>query len=336
MSSGRRARTATGGMTLLELLLVMSLLGMLLGLGVGVLARVDLGRRAAVGLVQNVVRAARNSAIARGAPARVRLDPESNTLRAEASQVVGTWHFEAGLTGAFGLEGTAVGARATDAGWIGRGLAVDGARGELARFEVQGDSSFDLAQGFTLELALRLDDAGSGALLDLGGAAGLESAGGGALRGWLVPEVVSSTGERRPGGKVYVQTPAGALEPGRWHRVRFEHDRRLMRIAVDGVELAREPSEAVVWHLEGPLVIGSERRAPGFTVDALVIAAVAADEVVELPRSVRLPADAPRELRFDAGGALDREVHAEAVAIPLEHEDGSRALVRVHLQGTVE
>ncbi|UCF69296.1 MAG: hypothetical protein JSV80_08485, partial [Acidobacteriota bacterium] len=39
-----------------------------------------------------------------GAPARVRLDSEG-TITAEAMEVVGTWHFEGDLVGAFGFRG---------------------------------------------------------------------------------------------------------------------------------------------------------------------------------------------------------------------------------------
>ena len=52
-------------MTMIELLLVMALLGLMLGAGVGMVSSLDLGRRASVGLVQNILRAARNSALTR-------------------------------------------------------------------------------------------------------------------------------------------------------------------------------------------------------------------------------------------------------------------------------
>ena len=62
----RPARThaagrAVRGMTLLELLMVMVLIGLLMGIGVGAFSSLDFGRRAALSQVQNVVRSARNS-----------------------------------------------------------------------------------------------------------------------------------------------------------------------------------------------------------------------------------------------------------------------------------
>jgi prepilin-type N-terminal cleavage/methylation domain-containing protein len=102
-----RDEDRSGGFTLLELLLVTLLLGLLFGIGLGVLSSLDLGKRAALGSVQNVVRAARNSAVARNAPASVRLDAKDGWIRARAAeQVVGTWHFEGERDGgAFDLTG---------------------------------------------------------------------------------------------------------------------------------------------------------------------------------------------------------------------------------------
>ena len=60
------------GLTLIELLLVMGVLALVLGVGLGSLASLNPGERAAVGLVQDALRSAHNSAVARVASARVR------------------------------------------------------------------------------------------------------------------------------------------------------------------------------------------------------------------------------------------------------------------------
>ena len=140
------------GLTLLELLMVLTLLSLLLGAGVGVLSQLDVGRRAAAGAVQNLIRVAQNSSVSRRAPARVRLDRAAGLVEAEALVVVGTWHFEGGGTeGDFGLDGTSSGAELVDDGWIGQALGFARAsRGSYAQFPVHLDPAFDLSAGFSL------------------------------------------------------------------------------------------------------------------------------------------------------------------------------------------
>lgn len=323
-------------MTLLELLLTMALIGVVLGAGLGVFATLDFGRRAALGLVQNVIRSARNSAVARGAPARVRLDPKARTITAEALSVIGTWHFEReSLSGAFELDGRTSGAVLIEDGYIGRGLSLSLSRGASARFDVDRLPTFDLREGFSLDCAVRLESSQSGRILNLGGVVGLSLEDAGVLRAWLVPEVVGSTDEPRAGGRIFLDSPAGTLEPGAWRRVRLEYDRRVARLFVDGLELARTDESLPIWRLQGPLVVGDDSASFSGALDALVIAAVSSGESAPLPDNVAFGPDAPGELVFDARGHLDREVHAQPVQFSLVFEDGSSAVVTVGLYGTV-
>jgi len=324
-------------MTLVELLMVMALMGLMLGAGVGMLASVDLGRRATAGLVQSVLRSARNSAVARGAPARVRFDVETSTLTAEVLEVVGTWHFETeGLEGAFGHNGVNAGGVLVDDGWIGSALSFAGQGAAYAEFPVDSDPSFEFSQGFALECAVRIEDTGGGRLLSLGGAFGIDVTGELGVRGWLVPLVVDSTGVERAGGKVYAGAPPASLRPGQWHRVRYEYDRRLARVLIDGVEVGRAELESAVWPMEGPLLLGDPQRGFPGSLDNLIVGAVSASQEVVLPDTVRLAADAPPVVRFDAGGHLDREVHQGPIEFHLEFDDGERIQLRIGMYGTVE
>jgi hypothetical protein len=144
----------------MELLLVMGLLALLMGAGVGMLSSINLGRRAAVGLVQSVVRAAHNSAVARNAPARVRIDVPTGTMRAEAMAVIGTWHFESErLEGAFEINGVLESGSIVDDGYIGRALTFSPTAGRTpaAEFPVHQDASYDLSLGFAIECVVRVD-----------------------------------------------------------------------------------------------------------------------------------------------------------------------------------
>jgi len=323
-------------MTLLELLLTMALMGLVLGAGLGVFASLDFGRRAALGLVQNVIRAARNSAVARAAPARVRFDRTAGTITAEAMSVVGTWHFEReSLGGAFDLDGRMAGAVLIDDGYIGRALSLALSRGAYARFDVAQSPAFDLREGFAIDLALRPESLDAGRILTVGGVVGLTLQGQGALRAWFVPEVVGSTGEPRGGGRLFVDSPAGVVGVGSWCRVRFEYDRRVARLLVDGVEVGRTQEVQPVWRLQGPLVLGDDQSSFSGAVDALVVAAVSASESAELPDTVAFGPNTPAEIRFDARGHLDREVHAAPVEFELSFDDGQSAAIAVGMYGTV-
>ena len=83
MEEQETGRAARRGMTLVELLFTMTLIAVVLGVGLGALATLDLGARASVGVVQRMLRQADNWAVARRAPARVRIDPARGVIRAE-------------------------------------------------------------------------------------------------------------------------------------------------------------------------------------------------------------------------------------------------------------
>jgi len=324
---------------LLELLMVMGLLGLLLGAGVGVLSSINLGERAAVGLVQNAIRSARNSALARGAGAHVSIDPNEGLMVAEAMSVIGTWHFESQptLLGAFELDGAAAGTVLVDDGFVGKALAFPQGARATASVAVQDDPSFDLSQGFRIEFALRVDENGGGRVLRVGDTIAVDVGGSGVVRAWFVPEVVDDIGRPMKGGKIVVESPSSHVEPNQWRRVALDYDRRRFLLEIDGVEVAREAVEAPVWTIDEALRLGDDRSGFIGAIDALVISAVSASEEVRLPEGVRFAPDSPAMIRFDAGGSLDREEHDEELEVRLLFEkDASVRVVRIGMYGTVE
>ena len=323
------------GMTLIELIVVMALLGIIAGAGVGLLTSLDFGQRAALGTVQNTIRAARNSAVARGAPARVRIDAEASELHAEVFEVIGTWHFEGDLAGARGHRGVNQGVQFVDEGWIGRSISFAGEAGSTVEVPVQSDPSWDFQHGFRLDCVVRLEGGGGGSLVNVGGVFGLELEARGAVTAWFVPALPDATGALRQAGRQVLRSPEGALDAGTWLRLRCEYDRRLARLFVEGVEVARTELDQELWELGGPLILGDSRRRVEAGLDGLVIGAFGDGETVSLGDTVRI-VDAPAVIAFDSGGHLDREVHAGPVQFALEFEDGRRAPLLVGAYGTVE
>jgi prepilin-type N-terminal cleavage/methylation domain-containing protein len=336
-----RARSrARRGLTLLELILVMGLLAIVLGAGLGAFASIDPGRRAAAGLVQNLLRTAHNTAVARRAPARVRIDPATGVIAVEALEVLGTWHFEdQDLRGGDGLDGVAVGTDDvwTEDGWLGAGLDLSRApRGARVEVAVQDDPAFEPRLGFALELAVRPARLAAGRLVALGDAVLVETTTGGGVKASFRRRVEDEFGRTKVGGLVAAESGAGALRAGRWSRLAVQYDRRALRVRVDGVPVATTFSDDEVAPLADPLEIGGGSTGFPGAVDALTVAVVTGDEVSELPPTVHFAADAPRAIEFLAGGALDPFLHPEPVRIVLEFDDGGREVVLVGRYGTVE
>lgn len=335
-----RARAA---FTLVEMLFVVLIIGTMLGFGFGVFASLDLGERAAAGLVQNVVRAARNSALARGAGARVRIDPSTSGISAEALEVIGTWRFEEGgeeIQGAFDLRGPLVGCRHVDDGFIGRALGFPPGERIFAEVGVQRDPAYHFGEGFRIECAVRLAPSGGGRVLRLGESIGIDVTDSGSVRAWFVPEVLDTTGSPSKGGRLVSPTPPGTLRSGEWRRIAVEYDRRRFTVAIDGRVIEPEDGfveeTAPVYPILGPLVLGDVQQAFAGDLDDLVISTVTASDSIRLPEGVLFDPGSAGEIRFDAGGNLDRAVHPDARDIRLVYQDGRTATVRVGLYGTVE
>lgn len=331
-------RTQRAGFTLIELLLVVALVATMLGIGLGLFARIDLGDRIARSQVQNVLRSAHNWAVARQAPARVVIDAKGGRMRAEGLQTIGTWHFEREpLEGAFQLDGANLGGRIAIGGFQGNCLSFAGtpsrSRAEIA---VHKDPAYDLTSGFQVRCAVRPSGLDGGALLDLGGAVGLETLDGGAARAWFSSVTVDERGETKRGPRVTVTTDRSALLPDRWALVEAQYDRRVFRVLVDGVVLVEVAEEAAVTNPEKALVLSPGQTPFPGAIDNLVIAAVAAADETELPKGVAFSAKTPAVIAFAPGGALDRERHREPARFSLVFESGREESIVVGLYGTVE
>ena len=338
MQRSRQDTDGRAGVTLLELLLVMGLIATVFGAGLGAFAALDVQERQAVGVVKEALRTARNSALGRQVPAHVSIDAAAGTLQPARSLVIGTWAFERGdasdlVAGAFGIDGIAAGGAWIEDGWIGDGLDLsdDG----LVEIPVRGLPSWDLSEGFSIELAVRRDDVGGGRLLRIGDTLGIDVGAAGEVRAWFVARLDVDGLMPREGGRVILETDPGVVPPARWVRLRFSYDRRQLELVADSIPRARSEEERAVWELDGPLILSDEDRPFPGAVDSLVVSAVAVEEVLELPDTVRI-AEAPPELRFAANGALERTSHPTPVDIVLEFEDGSRETVTIGVYGTIE
>lgn len=201
-----RGSASERGFTIMELLVVIMVLGLLFGIGIGALSSLDLGKRAARGSLLNVIRAARTSAVARGATSRVRFDVKASSVHAEGIAVLGTWHFERDPTGAGLYEGENKGGKLIADGYIGRALSfVRSPPGSVMTVAVDQDPGFDVSLGFTIECALRWEGTGAGRVLNVGNVVQLEVTSAGSVRGSFVPATADKAGRAIAGGKTSVE-----------------------------------------------------------------------------------------------------------------------------------
>lgn len=313
------------GLTLLELLMVMTVIGIVFGLGIGALSTMDLGRGADAEALRGALRSARASALAERHPAAVVVitDPETGrtSLVVRRMRTLGTWHFE--KPDCRGTDGLAAapekGASQIDEGFVGRALAFSGrerdARAEIA---LQTKASYDVRDGFSIDLVVRLDGAAGGTIFRLGKRTricGLEIIEGGGLLAFVVPLYSDSTGRELQGGRVDLKLPAGTVETGRWTRLTLAHDGVQLRLFVDGFLAGVVDAAGPLPRLDEPLVLGGEPVPFPGALDSLVLRGVDVSDPLPLSQTAEWPTNLPRRIQFDADGSLDVLIHG---GLPLE------------------
>jgi prepilin-type N-terminal cleavage/methylation domain-containing protein len=306
-SRSRPARGPGGsasGFTLHELLVVMSLIGMLMGLGVGFLRRTGDDFAVALASVRDALRVAQLTARTRHLPAEVVIDPGQDgpgSVRARVLEPVGHWHMEEDPRDdeSAGLPSVVTGT--VEPGRFGMARRPDPAqRAALVSVQSGERPVFDLRDGFALRVDLRLEQREPAVIARLGeGFVELR------LDADLVPaaKLVGTEGGGRPAGATTL-TADRPLGLGRWHTLEIVHDRTDFRMLVDGREVARTQAFLPVLQTATDRFEVSPADAPvAGLCDEVMVMAYTLSPVQTLPTGLLIEAD-PWVIRFEADGEL--------------------------------
>lgn len=327
------------GMTLIEILFVMSIVAILFGIGLGAFSSLNLDEKAAKGTVETTLRAANNWAMARNAPATVQIDPKARTIQAVGMQVIGTWRFEAlPVRGAFELDGSQRGRVELDPrGYRGKSLSFLGApSGSLVSVPVQADPAYDLSNGFEVRCVVKRLAASGGQVLKLGEVIELDVTETGSVRASFSAVRTDEFGDERSAGRTVLETEPGRVPLGEWTRLTLQYDRKDFKISVNGLVSASVEQDGRVAPVEEALHFGGSGSPFPGSIDDVVLAGVGEEEVFVLPDGIEFAKGTPTVVRFAGGGGLDRRAHREPVRVGLVYADGFEEWILVSLYGAVE
>ncbi|MCC6737801.1 MAG: prepilin-type N-terminal cleavage/methylation domain-containing protein [Planctomycetia bacterium] len=315
------ARRPTRGVTLIELMVVMSIIAILLGVGLAMMSESnkDMGLRAARSGVLGACRFARTAARNLRAPVSLRIDPEGKYLSTVVRRPMAAWHFEdESLQGALGHVAKVSNGKVSDGGRVGRCISFSDAGGSIDCGNV---AMYSKDQGLLVEIwylpKLHKRDR---VLIQKGGEFGIGVTKAGHIEAFVGVEA----------GRVGIAMGDAAIPEGRWSKIGLLWDGAALTILVNDHPLARKAGKATFAMGDSPLEIGTkDRPLDGFVDEARV------DALIEDSRMVmrdNLTVSGPAEVRWDETGALDTSVNPAAVTITVTSPVDT-ATVTVNLLG---
>ncbi len=328
---------APDGFTLVEMLVVLSIITILLGVSVGTLQRNVPRRDLARNELMDKLRRARLFAVAEQAPAWVRLtrgtEEEWPVVTALGRKVVGTWHLEGLDAEGFPRPGTAYGAEEDPRGVIGKALWLSGA--EPSYLDLGTAGSYESEAGLACELFVKLRGSRQRVLFSKGEVFRVLVENDGSLSATVRLRGPEEDGKAQPVFET-VSTEAGAVEPERWEKVAASFDGLVLRLAVNDIVAAEHRLECwskVLVDPRAPLWVGSAQEPFQGSLDEVKFANYSAETSEPLvDMSVLGNVD---QVRFAPGGELDPSFHSGAAEVGLVALGGAEVWVRVGLLGDV-
>jgi type II secretory pathway pseudopilin PulG len=317
------ASRSRGGITLLELLIVIVIFALMLGLAVYFLqnADKDLGVAASANAVASLLRAAHQQARGSSAPAWVVLNTPRNTAHLLTKETVGEWHLEdPPETGAFGKNARISGGTPVP-GRVGKALQLGGS-GTIHCGEVP---VYAPDQGVAVELWVLRKAARRGVLATIGEQVELVAEADGRVGGRVGGLTVSSGAVRVP------------LDS--WCHVQLVYSGRDLRLFLNRAPVDLKAGK-VDWTANSPLVVGDSRSGVSGIVDEIRLSLIVPREPVslgsqtafEFPAGFVVPPDGEVVIGFDPEGRLDAaQPFRFAIKSPVARHE-----ILVNLGGSVE
>lgn len=349
--TGPRPR-APRGLTLLEILVVTSIMAVLMGISIGFISKLNrvVGLKAEAARVDAVLRQARNTASTDESETVVRIDPERNRIGALRWRTVGLWHFEDDRSTGFGTDAQPVRAQLTEeptGGRFGRCFVFD--KGSVVHLGNLHTYNLPLGQSFEAWVFPFDADPMVVARKGRGLSLGIED-------GFFYARM-KSVGEATSAER---NLP---VPPGRWSHVRMTFDSRSLRVYVNGAlggvyppekkkkkggkkkdggeerpgpvrRLSYEPDR------DAEFLLGSERGGFRGKIDEVRLAVITDEDTQELAAAVRIDTEKTTdlEIRFAPSGRLDPAFHDKPVTIVVaaRSDPDKTETVSVSLSGVVE
>ncbi len=326
--------------TLLELVTVLSVMGILLGIGVGAFRRSIPRREIARNQLLDALRRARLFAVAEQSPATVHLvEPLEQgdwpRITTVGEILVGNWHLEGDDSTGFPGPWVADNGQVLERGLLGKAVHLSG---ELpSRIDLFTYSSFDSVHGFAAEMFVQLDDLRERLLLSKGRSFQWSVSDEGFLKLRVTVKMPSKEDPARLEEAFQELRTESAVAPaGRWTKVKAVFDGMSLSMSCDDAavaELYLPAAGSLVIDPQADLVIGGLKHAFGGAVDEVRYGVFVA-ETSEALVGMRL-AGTLSMVRFAAGGGLDPLFHSGPANLGLETEEGAPLWVSVGLLGDV-
>jgi prepilin-type N-terminal cleavage/methylation domain-containing protein len=329
--------TRCRGITLLEMMVVLAIVGVVLGIGAGmfITSRQDTGLRTGLHALQTMVRFAHAQSLVQRAPACIRIDtgdpkrqapgvPPDVRIEVLLDRTFGLWHGEDVKTsGAYGFDGLPRGVT-LEPGKIGMAFRFQGS----GVVRVDGFRLPDAAEALTAEAWIYpVKIAGRQVILDKKGEVGLRIENAGTL--------AARVGNGRVDGR-------GFRVPLRqWSHVRVAAEEGTVTLYLNGLPIGEAGFNRLAKAADTPLSIGDGFRG---LIDQVIIRGRVMEESVLLEPGLKVTcsgavADPRRKgvsrILFTEEGRLDARFHSGPVTVTLEGGETKQAMT-VGWMGTLQ
>lgn len=301
------------GFTLAELMIVLFLLGLLLGLPLALIERMDPGAKGLESSIASYIRASRDRARTTGD--YVVVEPPT-TDAGEFTRLI--WRpvleasFEAEMNARHGVEELGPATTGVAVGRFGAALDLRGGGGA----RVAGrDGRFEFPEGLVLELHFRSEQGDSGLLLDWPNLLRIEYRNNASLRCRL------NVGHHDAFAVVQIGTESGVALPGRWHHLKLRAADKRFSLWVDGLPVASAEYDGNPAVPGDVPTLGDPQSDFIGMLDEFVVRARYREQGPSLQDGSVVGLDPPGALRFDRDGLLDWVVHPGPVAITIYEFD---------------